>query len=286
MPHPYSGLVSRFRELVVEAGTYPLGGFEPCSRPDLPANAPRALLFSAHPDDECITGGLPLRLLREAGHRIVNVAVTQGSNKSRQSARLEELTAACEFLGFEAVTIDENGLEKINPASREADPGRWQAAVAIIRAIIEENTPDSLFLPFDGDWNSTHIGTNLLVFDALAEMDDSFSCTVVETEYWMPMGSPNLMIESSDTDVADLIAATSFHAGEVSRNPYHLGLPAWMQDNVRRGSELVGGQGGQAANFAFATLYRLRRWRDGKLVDVLEAGKEVACSDSLDDLVG
>ena len=60
-----------------------------------------------------------------------------------------------------------------------------------------------------------------------------------------------------------MMTALSFHVGEVQRNPYHLLVPAWMQDNVRRGGELVGGQGGAAPDFAFATLYRLRRWVDG-----------------------
>ena len=60
-----------------------------------------------------------------------------------------------------------------------------------------------------------------------------------------------------------MMAALSCHVGEVQRNPYHLLVPAWMQDNVRRGGELVGGQGGAAPDFTFATLYRLRRWVDG-----------------------
>jgi hypothetical protein len=58
----------------------------------------------------------------------------------------------------------------------------------------------------------------------------------------------------------------------VKRNPYHLSLPAWMIDNVRRGGELVGGQGGAAPDFAFATLYRLRRWRNGQFEKILEQG--------------
>ena len=62
-----------------------------------------------------------------------------------------------------------------------------------------------------------------------------------------------------------MMAALSFHVGEVQRNPYHLLVPAWMQDNVRRGGELVGGQGGAAPDFTFATLYRLRRWDRGGL---------------------
>ena len=90
------------------------------------------------------------------------------------------------------------------------------------------------------------------------------SCLTVETEFWGAMDTPNLMVESSAADVADLVAALSLHVGEVARNAYHLRLPAWMIDNVRRGAELVGGQGGTAPDFAFATLYRLRRWEKGQ----------------------
>ncbi len=88
---------------------------------------------------------------------------------------------------------------------------------------------------------------------------------MVETEFWGAMSAPNLMVESSVEDVADLVAAISFHAGEVQRNPYHLRMPAWMQDNVRRGGEIVGGQGDAAPDFAFATLYGVRRLRHGRL---------------------
>lgn len=38
------------------------------------------------------------------------------------------------------------------------------------------------------------------------------------------------------------------HAGEVKRNPYHLRLPAWMMDNVRRGSEVIAGPGSEASH--------------------------------------
>ena len=99
-----------------------------------------------------------------------------------------------------------------------------------------------LLVPHEKDWNSTHVGTHYLVNDALKTMEESFCCGVCETEFWAPMGNPNLMIESSVADVTDLVTALSFHVGEVSRNPYHVRLPAWMQDNVRRGGELVGGE--------------------------------------------
>jgi len=44
------------------------------------------------------------------------------------------------------------------------------------------------------------------------------------------MANPNLLVESSVPDVADLIAALACHVGEVRRNPYHARLPAWMMD--------------------------------------------------------
>ena len=89
------------------------------------------------------------------------------------------------------------------------------------------------------------------------------------------MASPNLMVESSVDDVAEMMTALSFHVGEVQRNPYHLLLPAWMQDNVRRGGELVGGQGGAAPDFSFCTLYRLREWRDGALQLTYAGGRNL-----------
>jgi len=92
--NPYTQFVSSCGQLVHDAKSLPLGGFPPPPRPTLKSDAPRVLIFSPHPDDECIIGGLALRLMREAGMRAVNVAVTQGSNKARQAGRWNELKAA------------------------------------------------------------------------------------------------------------------------------------------------------------------------------------------------
>jgi LmbE family N-acetylglucosaminyl deacetylase len=242
----------------------------------LPADAPRALIFSPHPDDECIIGGLALRLQREAGMRVVNVAVTQGSNKARQAARWNELTAACEFLDFGLIRTAANGLQKINVKTRTDDPAHWQTCVDVIARIVEEQRPAAVFFPHDADWNSTHIGTHYLLMDALGRQSAGFTCHVVETEFWGAMATPNLMVESSVRDLAEMLTALSFHAGEVKRNPYHLLVPAWMQDNVRRGGELVGGQGGAAPDFSFCTLYRLRKWSGGRLQAIYQGGRNLS----------
>jgi len=78
-----------------------------------------------------------------------------------------------------------------------------------------------------------------------------------ETEFWHQNDCPNLMVGVSPEDEATLIMATAEHGGEVRRNPYHLRHPGRMIENVRRGAEVVGGQGGAAPDFPFAELYRL-----------------------------
>jgi N-acetylglucosamine malate deacetylase 1 len=273
--NPYHHFVSEIARLVREGKQHPLGGFASPAHPALPRDAPRVLIFSPHPDDECIIGGLALRLLRESGMRVINVAVTQGSRQDRQAARWSELRAACEYLGFDLIATAPGGLEKINVKTREEDAAHWQRCVDTIATILQEQQPAAVFFPHDTDWNSTHVGTHHLLMDALARQSAGFSSVVIETEFWGAMASPNLMVESSVDDVAEMIAALSFHAGEVQRNPYHLLVPPWMQDNVRRGGELVGGQGSAAPDFTFCTLYRLRRWSGGQLHAVYEGGRNL-----------
>jgi LmbE family N-acetylglucosaminyl deacetylase len=270
--HPYNQFVNDFVTLVEEARQLPLGEMPPASVPRVQDNAPRVLIFSPHPDDESILGGLALRLRREMRFRVTAVAVTQGSRVDRKVERLGEMYGACRYLGYELITIPNNGLANINPKTRAENPSVWAESVSVIAEIISYHRASIILLPHEDDFNTTHIGTNLLVLDALRTLGPRHRCRLVETEYWRPMADPNLMIESSPADVADLVAAISFHKGEVRRNPYHLHLPSWMSDNVRRGSELVGGQGVAAPAFHFATLYRVRDWVDSHLEPCLKTG--------------
>lgn len=275
---PFLEFVRAYERLYHGGKSIQLGGFSPAARPVGPESAPRVLVFSPHPDDECIIGALPLRFLRQSCWQVTNVAVTQGSKKERQAERLKELEAACRFIGFGLITIGENGLERVNTKTREQDPAFWSASVRIIADILKRTSPRVIFFPHEQDWNSSHIGTHYLVTDAL-KLLGNFSCITVETEYWGQNNQPNLMVQSSAEDVAEMVAGTSFHVGEVTRNPFHLFLPAWMQENVRRGSELVGGQGQAAPDWTFATLYRLRRWANGGFEEVLSGGRLLPLSE-------
>jgi N-acetylglucosamine malate deacetylase 1 len=278
--NPFRSFVSDYARLIREARTLSLGNLPAPRRTAVSAHAPVALIFAPHPDDECIVGAWPLRLQREAGLRVVNVAVTLGSNRERRAGRWEELQAACGWLGFGLELPAPGGLENINPQARQAAPGVWQDAVKVVAGVLERYRPSTLFFPHELDANSTHRGTYYLVREALQAMPVEFTCQVVETEFWGAHPQPNIMVESSVDDVADLIAALSLHVGEVRRNPYHVGLPAWLQDNVRRGAELVGGQGGAAPDYAFATLYRLSRWARGGLQEAKGGKRWIGVGDN------
>jgi LmbE family N-acetylglucosaminyl deacetylase len=282
--NPYQKFVSRFTDAIQEAKSFPLGGFPLAPKPSLASDAPKALFFSPHPDDECISGGIALRLLREAKMNVLNVAVTQGSKKERQAERFHELEGACKYIGFGLLTTGPNGLEKINPQTRARDSAHWSACVKVIADILQQHRPRIIIFPHQQDWNSTHIGTYFLVMDALRQMPANFEPFLVETEFWGQMNDPNLMLEISPQDLTDMISALTFHVGEVQRNPYHLLLPAWMLDNVRRGAELVGGQGAVASDFTFAALNRLRKWRGGKVENLFVGGKHISCRTNIGEL--
>ncbi len=278
--NPYQQMVSAYAGLAREGKGYPLGGQPRCERPQIPADAPKVLIFSPHPDDEVIIGALALRLLRQSRWNVNNVAVTLGSRKERQAERLAELKACCECIGFGLIETAPNGLERVNPRTRNEESAWWVRSVKVVAELLQHHQPRVIFVPHDDDGNSTHVGTHLLVLDALKQLPAGFHCFVVETEFWRAMSSPNLMVEVAPAELGDLITALSFHIGEVKRNPYHLSLPAWMIDNVRRGAELVGGQGGAAPDFTFATLYRLRRWMGGRMESGSAGGKVLRAGES------
>jgi LmbE family N-acetylglucosaminyl deacetylase len=281
--NPYRAWVDGFARLLTEGEALSSAGLARPERPSLTPNATTALIFAPHPDDEVIIGGLPLRLRRELNVNVVNVAVTLGSRVERRSERWHELQNACDYIGFGLVAAAEKGLEGINLTARKQDPKRWSTSVEAIAGVLTTHRPWIVFAPHADDWNQTHLGTHQLILEAMARCP-TLTCRVVETEFWGAMDAPNLMVESSAAEVAELVAALALHVGEVARNPYHLRLPAWMMDNVRRGAELVGGQGGTAPRFAFATLYRLRRWADGRLQEALDRGRALSSQDDLSPL--
>ncbi len=248
------------------------------------ASKPCALLLTPHPDDECLTGGLALRLLNEKNWQIVTIAITLGSHPARRTERKAELAKACAVLGFDCALGAEEGFSDIDPDSRISDADAWQKKTEYLAGLIGQIQPQALFIPHDQDWHKTHIGAHLLAWDALARLPQSFSAFIVQTEYWQPMADPNLMIGLSKKEVATLMAALSCHSGEVSRNPYDRRFPSYLIANAGRGGERLQGKGAAPSAIPFAMLYKQGLWHQGKYAPSALC-RCIAADEPMDDLL-
>lgn len=287
----YLDFVKRFENLIKNAAQIKLGavGLEGFSgnlknvadSAEQPPRKKRVLIFSPHPDDESMIGSLAMRLNKECDFEVVNVAVTLGSNKERREGRKSELESACRFLGWRLIICGTEGFDDIKPDTKNRNPGHWQHCVDEVLKIIKSQNPAVILAPHIGDWNKTHIGTGLLVLEAIEKMGASFSGILAQTEYWGAMQHANLMIEVAPEILADQITAVSCHVKEVERNDYHLRLPSWMSDNVRRGGEIVGGQGARAPSFAFGVIYNILTFKDGRLEGAFDKGLFISKEESI-----
>lgn len=274
--HPASGWAARharWLEYVVESvkpiergADIPIGPSAESLDPGLaPASeAPRIIVCSPHPDDEALIGAMPLRLRVENGANVVDCAITLGSNAGQKQRRKRELESACRALGFRLLIPETDsgplGFDRVNQDTRQNRRDEWNAKVEILAEVFAREKPDAVFAPHAEDFNTTHIGTHFLAAEALeayVKKSGRAPVPLFETEFWHQMFAPNLMVGVSAETVATQLMATAEHGGEVSRNPYHLRFPGRMIDNVRRGSEVVGGQGGPARAFPFAELYNV-----------------------------
>lgn len=208
-------------------------------------------ILSPHPDDECITGSLALRLMHENGARVINVAVTLGSKPERKKERLMELREACDLLEFELEVLSED----------------WKTKSKELKSLLQKYNPDLIIAPHAKDHHPTHIKTGELLGAVISKMNKEHFL-IAWSEFWAPLKKPNLLVEVPTEIVNFQMQGLLKHKGEVERNPYHLRLPAWMMDNVRRGSEIIAGKGETSSPMVFGVLYQLQRSKKGKLTSI------------------
>jgi LmbE family N-acetylglucosaminyl deacetylase len=202
------------------------------------------LLISPHPDDEILMGALAMRLQSENKMKVINVAATLGSDKSKQAQRKKELSAACKNLNWENIYLPES----------------WSAKKTKLKAIIKKYQPTLIIAPHEKDLHPTHELTSQLLKDCLS----SQKVTVAWAEYWAQVKEPNAIVEISEEIHLKQVRALEFHQGEISRNPYHIRLLGWQMDNVRRASEILATKGASSASMLAGQLYRFEKWENGK----------------------
>ena len=279
---------------VVESGRkIPLGPSREAPEPPVPpkvtaaaAPPPKIVYCAPHPDDESLSGALALRLRLESAAKVTVAAITLGRKRPERQRRLRELESACRSLEFRLVVPNSpEGLENVNLESRKARPEEWAASVRVLREIFDREEPDAVFTPHAEDFNTTHIGTHHLALEALGEHLERKArgpMLLIETEFWRPMAAPNLMLGVAPELAARQLIAATEHGGEMTRNPYHLLHPCRLMDNVRRGSEVVGGQGAAAQPFPFAELYRVSFMKGRQVIEPSPGGRIAGPEEKID----
>ena len=176
-----------------------------------PVRPTRSALRCTHGADLCAPSGwrgnhrwVTAWLLRELKMNVVNVAVTLGSRVDRQVERWQELKNCCDYIGsgwLPPPRGDWRGLTRPRGTeTRSGGPRRSRRSPSFWRSTgLYHFLPARRWLEQDAYWRPSpdRWGIGLL----------GFACQVVETEFWGAMDSPNLMVESSASDVADLVAA-------------------------------------------------------------------------------
>jgi len=206
----------------------------------------RILLISPHPDDECLMSGIALRAKEEFSSEVWVLPFSFGSRPERQKEREEELEGALRVLEFQRFEIPGH------LSFAELSHGQILTALNALQ-------PDCVILPHVEDFHPTHVRCSKAARSAVVQYVENTgnSITLLESEYWQPMLHPNLLIPLPTSVVKRMGEALLMHRGEISRNPYHLTLPAWLMDQERRGSERVIGAGASSLQPSiFSQVYR------------------------------
>jgi LmbE family N-acetylglucosaminyl deacetylase len=207
------------------------------------APGPTALLLSPHPDDELLGCPAHLFALRDAGWRIVNLALSLGRDRAAHPRRRRELELACQRAGFELVLADPGDF--VMPDSRAQSgerPSGDGLELAGERVLELARRLDSRLLvaPSPHDDHPAHEWTGRL---ALSAARRGAARRLWLWGLWADVGLPNSLCTFDARRLAEIEHALGAHSGELDRNDYGRLLRARAQSGSVLLPERVFGYG-------------------------------------------
>jgi LmbE family N-acetylglucosaminyl deacetylase len=165
------------------------------------------LHLSPHPDDEVLGAGATLLGLRDAGHRIINLACSLG-RPDQHERRRAEVTDACERAGFELVIHDP-------PLGLSLDDDAFAARKllgATVERLIADERVELLISPDRDDAHHAH--------KTVAAVARTAGVTWWTWGLWRDLARPTIFSSFGDRRLAELQQVLAAHRGEVVRNDY------------------------------------------------------------------
>jgi len=221
------------------------------------ARRPLTVLHLApHPDDEAIGAPATLLALRDAGHRVINLACSLGQ-PDQVPRRRKEVERACRRAGWELVIHD-----PLLAISRDDDLAQAQAQVrATVQRIAEAERVDIVVAPSPHDGHHGHEVVGRAARDAVIGLEQP-PCLWL-WGLWADLPFPTLYSGFGRLRMWRAIRILSSHKGEIDRNDYRLLARARATANRVLGCERVFGFGATMRPQRYAELLTEALVRDG-----------------------
>ena len=212
--------------------------------------------MSPHPDDELLGSPAALMALRDAGHQVVNLAVSLG-RRSDQERRREEAEKASARAGFEVVPADPPvDISRDNLVDAEAEVRR------LVEEHLDERGASVVVSPSPHDRHHGHEVVARAVREALRGRPDPPLWWM--WGLWGPLSFPSLFVPFDENRRDEIVAALEEHAGEIARNDYRPLIAARGQAHAVLGPELIHGFGAPGRDSEYADLLsEVLRHQDG-----------------------
>jgi len=188
------------------------------------------LHLSPHPDDEVLGAGATLLGLRDAGHRIINLACSLGG-PDQHERRLAEVTDACERASFELVVHDPPLALSLGDDAFAAR----KALSATVERLIADERVELLVSPDRDDAHHAH--------KTVAEVARTAGVPWWTWGLWRDLARPTIFSPFGEQRLAELQHMLAAHRGEVVRNDYSELLRARAIASRVLGAERVFGFG-------------------------------------------
>ncbi len=195
---------------------------------------PCVLHVAPHPDDEALGAPATLLVLRDAGHRVVNLAL--GLGRPGQEARREaEVLEACRRAGF--------ALEIARDAPTTGDAGLAAWAAARIDAALDAHAPALVVGPAPSDAHPRHAAVGAGLRDAVARRGAG-GPRLWQWSLWSTLPGPTLLVPFGADRLAEATHVLAAHRSEIARADLARLLRVRAELAAVTGPELVLGFGG------------------------------------------
>jgi GlcNAc-PI de-N-acetylase len=205
----------------------------------------KVLHVAPHPDDELIGAPAHMIALREAGHEVVNYAVSLGRPADRER-RAAELTEACRRAHFGLIIPDP-------PFNISGGDDLAAAEDKLVDSLVVIGGEyDLIVSPSPHDRHHGHevvaraVGRTIETLAHGQQRDDEY----VPPRWWMwslwnDLALPSIICRFDKRRLDEIVYCLSAHAGEVARNDYRKLVSGRAQANAVLGVERVFGFGSE-----------------------------------------